>query len=103
MVDFSISFDDQISAGVQKSLRILDFIKNVSSDFQSASTLMFLYKSLILPILTYSSSIWLLYTQSALNDKNIFLKNDYILAYKIVKRLCNSALIHELFTERSIS
>ena len=37
MVDFSMSFDDQNSAVVKKSLRILGFIKNVSSDFRSAS------------------------------------------------------------------
>ena len=113
---------DQISAVVKESLRIVGFIKNVS-------TLVHFYKSLLLPILTYCSSIP--HTQSALDEliaiehkflkfvskrtpvpmhfydhdhtlirstlqlppapfKNIFLKNDYILAYKIVKRLFNS-------------
>ena len=44
---------------VNKCLRTLGFIKNVSRDFRCASTLVNLYKSLLLPILTYCSPICL--------------------------------------------
>ena len=43
---------------VTKCLKILGFIRNVTLDFRNVSTLLYLYKSLLLPVLTYSSSVW---------------------------------------------
>ena len=57
MIDSTMSFDAQISTVVKKCLKILGFMKNASSDFRRLSTLVHLYKSLLLPILTYCSSI----------------------------------------------
>ena len=67
-VDSSLQFKRQISFIVKKFLRILGLIKNVSRDFRSASTLVKLYKPLLLPILTYCLSIWLPHTQLAMGE-----------------------------------
>ena len=49
---------------VKKYLIILSFILNITLDFRNVSTLAHLYKSLLLPILTYSSSVWFLKTST---------------------------------------
>ena len=56
--DSALSFDQQTESVVTKCLKILGFIRNVTLDFRNVSTLVYLYKSLLLPILTYSSSVW---------------------------------------------
>ena len=66
--DSRMSLNDQIAEIVKKSLRILGFVKNISSVFRNASTLVHLYKSLLLPIWIYCSSICLSHTQTALNE-----------------------------------
>ena len=117
--DSAMSFENQIQNVVNKCLKTLGFIKNVSRDFRSASTLVKLYKSLLLPILTYCSPIWLPHMETDLGKliviklrfvsrltpvtmrfddhdcteirrslglislRNLFLRNDYILALKI--------------------
>ena len=47
---------------------MLGFIRNVACDFRSASTLVYLYKSLILPTLTYCATIWAPHTQIDLSQ-----------------------------------
>ena len=56
--DSSLSFDQRTKSVVTKCLEILGFIRNVTLDFRNVSTLVYLYKSLLLPVLTYSSSVW---------------------------------------------
>ena len=56
--DSFLSFDSQVKTVVTKCLRILGFIRNITLDFRNVSTLAHLYKSLLLTILTYSSSVW---------------------------------------------
>ena len=56
--DSSLSYDSQVKTVVKKCLRILGLIRNFTLDFRNVSTLVHLYKSLLLPILTYSSSVW---------------------------------------------
>ena len=69
LVGTSMQFESQISAVVNKCLRILGLIKNVSRDFRCASTLIKRYKSLLLISITYCSSIWLPYTEVALGEQ----------------------------------
>ena len=66
--DGKMTFGNQIEIVVDKCLRTLGFIKNVSRDFRSASTLVKLYKSLLLPILTFCSPIWLPHTKAAMDE-----------------------------------
>ena len=127
MMDSKMSFNAQISAVVKRSLKILGFLKYVSSDFKRPSTLVHLYESLLLPILTYCSSIWLPFTQTAIDElisiEHIFLSfvsrmtlvpmlffnHDYtaIHEYSCLPSLRNIYLrnyyIIELLVERSIS
>ena len=66
--DGKMTFGNQIEIVVNKCLRTLGFIKNVSGDFRSASTLVKLYKSLLVPILTFCSPIWLPHTEAAMGE-----------------------------------
>ena len=74
--DAKMTFGNQIEIVVNKCLRTLGFIKNVSRDFNSAST-------------------------QCDSPKQKQLKNDYILAFKISHSLINSSEVNELFTERN--
>ena len=58
--DSSLFFDSQVKAVVKKYhvLSVTCFIRNITLDFLNVSILAHLYKSLSLPILTYSSSAW---------------------------------------------
>ena len=58
IMDPTMSFGIQIQSVVNKCLRTLEFIKNVSRDLRVASTLVKLYKSVLLPLLTYCSPRW---------------------------------------------
>ena len=51
--DVKMAHGNQIEPVVNKCLRTLGLIKNVSCYFRSALTLVKLYKSLLLPILTF--------------------------------------------------
>ena len=63
----TLSFDTQITQYVKKCTRLLGFIRNVTFDFRNASTLVYLYKTLILPSLTCCASIWEPHTQNNLS------------------------------------
>ena len=56
--DSSTSLDYQVKTVIEKCLKILGFIRKMTVDFRNVSTLAYLlYETLLLPILTYSSSI----------------------------------------------
>ena len=65
--DSTLSFETQIAQCVKKCTRLLGFIRNVTCDFRKVSTLVYLYKTLILPSLTYCASIWAPHTQNNLS------------------------------------
>ena len=50
-----------------KALNLLVFTYRNSKSFSSASSLIALYKSLVLPVLTYTSIIWTPYTVDSIN------------------------------------
>ena len=59
------SFSNHIDFLVNKVFRTVGFIKRVSSKFK-ASTVLYLFHSLVLPILTFCSVVWSPYTQCGL-------------------------------------
>ena len=69
IVDSKMSFGKQVESVVNKCLRTLGFIKTVSRDFKCTSTLVKLYKSLILSVLTYCPPIWLPHMEAALGGR----------------------------------
>ena len=68
IMDSSLSFKEQLKVVVNKCLKIFGFIRNVTLDFKNASTIIYLYKTLILPIMTYCISIWCPKTENRLKD-----------------------------------
>ena len=54
-----------MEATISKSLKTLGFIKRSTVDFRSVQSILSLYKSLILPSLTYGSAMWAPYTKNA--------------------------------------
>ena len=68
ILEAKMTFGNQIETVVNKCLRTLGFIKNVSRDFKSVSTLVNLHKSLLLPIFTFCSPIWFSHTEAAMSD-----------------------------------
>lgn len=67
LYDETLSFDNQIRVVCNKCLRIFGLIRNVTVDFKHVSTLVYLYRALMLPILLYCSSIWHPFTDVAMN------------------------------------
>ena len=57
-MDATLNFSYQLKVVVSKGLKLLGFIRNVTLDFSNPHTIAYLYKTLILPILTYCISIW---------------------------------------------
>ena len=57
IIDSSLSFKEQLKAVAHKCLKIFGFIRNATLDYKNASTIIYLYKTLILPIITYSIPI----------------------------------------------
>ena len=56
--DSALNFDHHVDAVISKSLKILGFIRRSTVDFRSARSIISLYKSLVLPSVTYGSVIW---------------------------------------------
>ena len=54
----TLSFAEHAQVTISKSFKLLGFISRVTSDFRSPDSILYLYKSLILPHLTYGSIIW---------------------------------------------
>ena len=65
-MDASLNFVDQLKAVFSKCPRLLGFNRNVTLDFSNPHTIVCLYKTLILPILTYCIPIWCSKTETAL-------------------------------------
>ena len=57
-----------------KSSKMLGFIKSVSTGFSSQETITYLLKALVLSKLTYSSIIWVPFTQISFNELNAIVK-----------------------------
>ena len=57
-----------------KSFKMLGFIKRTTSYFTSLDTIVYLFKSLVLPNLNYGSIIWSPYTKDKYDDLNSVLK-----------------------------
>ena len=58
MLDSNLSFKDHVSYICSKAVRVIGFIKKFTSDFKSSSVILYLYNTLVLPILMYASPIW---------------------------------------------
>ena len=56
LFDDDCSFTSYIEPIFNKAVRKLGFIKKTTVDFKLASTIIYLYKSLVMPLLTYCSS-----------------------------------------------
>ncbi|BES91184.1 Retrotransposon protein [Nesidiocoris tenuis] len=62
-MDAKLTFSHHIDAIVSKALRALGFLKRCTRDFTSMEAIVLLYKSLVRPILEYSSVVWSPYYQ----------------------------------------
>ena len=56
--DSTPSFAGHIQYVISKSLKTLGFIKCVTSEFTDVNSILYLYKTLVLPNLTYCAQIW---------------------------------------------
>ena len=65
IMDYRLSFEPQESAVIVKAMRLVGFIRRTTVDFLSPHTLLHLYKSLVIPIITYCSPVWSPYTQDS--------------------------------------
>ena len=63
--DFSFKY--QVDAVYSRAVRTLGFIKRTTFNFRHVSSILYLYKTLVLPLLTYCSSIWSPYQQIYIN------------------------------------
>jgi hypothetical protein len=81
--DSKLSFNLQIKSVYTKAYRSLGFIHHRSKEFQNSSTLIYLYKTLTLPILEYASTVW-----------NPYKQKDIVLLEKIQKRFTKSILFN---------
>ena len=68
IMDKSLSFREQSQVVVKKCLRIFGFIRNVTIDFNNLFTISYLYKILLLPIITYCIPIWYPKTENSLKE-----------------------------------
>ena len=68
IMDKSLSFREQSQVVIKKCLRIFGFIRNVTIDFNNLFTISYLYKILLLPIITYCIPIWYPKTENSLKE-----------------------------------
>ena len=68
VLDTSLNFKLQLKRVVNKCLRLFGFIRNVTLGFTNPHTIAYLYKMLVLPILTYCIKIWCPKTNVALKE-----------------------------------
>ena len=61
-----LSFDSHIDMISSKALNLLGFILRNNKSFSNSSSLIVLYKSLVLPVLTYASVIWTPYIKESI-------------------------------------
>lgn len=62
--DAALKFDDHLDMVNSKAHNTLGFIIRNTKDFRNKETLLYLYKTLVLPHLTYCSQIWSPYTKN---------------------------------------
>ena len=74
LLDSKWSFNDQIDAVLSKSLRSLGFIKRVSAYFSSIKTIIYLFKTLVLPSISFAAVIWSPYTSEKFEMLNGIVK-----------------------------
>ena len=74
ILDEKWTFSDHIAYLLPKAFKTLGFVKRVTSNFTSLSTITYLFKALILPGLTYASVIWSPMTQEKFSELNSVLK-----------------------------
>ena len=65
IIDSSLNFHAHIDSVCAKASKILGFLIRFTSDFNNCNVIIYLYKAIVLPILTYASPIWSPYTFSA--------------------------------------
>ena len=53
-----LNFDDHVASVVSMANKTLGFIKKSTSGFGSAQAIFYLFRSLVMPILTCNSQIW---------------------------------------------
>ena len=70
LLDNNWSFHSHMQHVLSKSSRTLGFIKRLTAKFTSLDTVVYLFKALVLPTLTYSSIIWSPYSQNKFDDLN---------------------------------
>ena len=71
-MDKSLSYREQLQVFIKKCIKIIGFIRNVTTDFNNPQTIVFLYKILLLlvllNILTYCIPIWCPKTETSLKE-----------------------------------
>lgn len=67
IVDEGWTFDEHINNVVAKASKTLGFIKRTTEEFNNLNTIVYLFKSLVLPQLNYASIIWTPHTQQKYN------------------------------------
>ena len=87
--DSKLSFNQHINSVYTKAYRSLGFIHHRSKEFQNSSTLIYLYKTLTLPILEYASTVW-----------NPYQQNHRFLLEKIQKKFTKSILFNPINVKR---
>ena len=65
--DSSLSFVNHVDYVISKSSILIGFIKRSTSDFSNITSIVHLYNFLVLPNLTYCSSIWSPFTKLLIN------------------------------------
>ena len=57
IMDSALTYQDHIEAVIAKALKLVGFIKRSTVDFKPAHTIKFLYRSIVLPVVTYGSVV----------------------------------------------
>ena len=63
-------FNEQVNNVLSRAAKNLGFIKRVTINFSSLEPVIYLFKTLVLPILTYSSAIWSPFTMNRFEELN---------------------------------
>ena len=75
ILDSKWTFQDHIDMVISKSFRTLGLIKRITSHFTSLNTIVYLFKTLVIPNINYCSVIWSPYTNDKFDRLNSIMKN----------------------------
>ena len=75
ILDRKWTFEEHIRVVVAKAFKTLGFIKRTTAQFSNIETIIYLYKSLVLPVLNYGSIIWSPYLIKDIDKLNAVTKN----------------------------